>query len=288
MAIKKRRGSIPLRAAPSHKSLLIKGLREFIKAKTGVISPVSASSYHACERLSQELKLKSLTLPEFSRFIKGMRDRGYKPETVRKVTGVLYAYARREGVDDSEFIPLKGGRPNTVVYLSHEEISLLESSVRCPSVDMWLLMAYTGMRYAEARSLTKDSFIDGKIYFYRSKTDKMEAIPIPPKAEALMDKFGWEPPRVANPVLNRRIKHRCKKIGLTRMVTVLEEKSVKTHPLCDLVTAHTARKSFVSNALLSGVPATVVAKITGHSLQVMEKHYWNLNKSDLEDWVSKL
>lgn len=79
------------------------------------------------------------------------------------------------------------------------------------------------------------------------------------------------PKIISNQKFNKYIKEVCKTAKIDDEILVNETKGIlrtsKTEKKSDLVSAHTARRSFATNAFLAGVPPIQIMKITGHKTE---------------------
>ena len=158
--------------------------------------------------------------------------------------------------------------------------------------DLWLIAAYTGLRYSDFSRLKKDHFIrENGVYMidldtYKGrniKEDPEVVIPVLPDLESLLEKYNFTPPDPFPTsknqgshatMMNRSIKQVCELAGLNR--TVVNKKSIKGElvaenvPLYQKVTSHTARYTFI-NIMLNDYDITPfeLRKITGQSLKVL-------------------
>lgn len=85
------------------------------------------------------------------------------------------------------------------------------------------------------------------------KTGTLVVTPMHPKVEAIFLKYGNQPSKAqSNQSTNRVLKRLCRKAGITNFVSVVETEGGVRHEVtyekCDMVTSHTARRSFVTNA----------------------------------------
>ncbi|MCB0843212.1 MAG: site-specific integrase [Bacteroidetes bacterium] len=186
-------------------------------------------------------------------------------------------------------------------YLELDELEKLakhnfESDMQLEQVrDLWVIAAYTGLRYSDFSRLKKKHIIheDGidmiQMETYkgrRTKADPEVIIPILPDLKRLLEKYNFEAP---NPfptnknqdshatMMNRYIKQVCERAGLNRMV--VNKSSVKGElvsenvPLHQCVTNHTARYTFI-NIMLNDfeISPLELSKITGQSLRVLMEY----------------
>lgn len=160
-------------------------------------------------------------------------------------------------------------------------IELEEGSTIARARDWFLIACGTGLRVSDLLALTPahllPSDIEGvdKMIKIRTQKTKHEVI-IPlivPCVVETLEKLGWEFPKRLEPqTLNRFLKELCKRAGLTELTEI--EKDGRKQEKWEAVTMHTARHTFVTQALMKGIRPELVAEITGHkSLGVLDKHY---------------
>ena len=184
------------------------------------------------------------------------------------------------------------------VYLTEKELDNLynlelnegESCVR----DSFIVSSYTGLRYSDiARLQQKHLDFDNKLLtIVTQKTNTLVVIPMHPKVEAIFRKYGNQPPAVqSNQSTNRILKKLCRKAGITNFVSVVETsggiKHEITHEKCDMVTSHTARRSFATNAYRAGIPSLSIMQITGHSTETSFMKYIRISKEENAIALSK-
>lgn len=149
-------------------------------------------------------------------------------------------------------------------------------------IDVFVFNCLTGLRYGDLSTLDKDLFneIDGNLFYtkYNQKTNVEINVPILPLAKEILERYNWNIRVYANPVLNRRIKEILKKYNLLETPVYKNEKrggKIHKYKLLkrEAVTTHTARKTYITNAKLLGIPDNVIMSSTGHkSLTIMQKY----------------
>ena len=218
------------------------------------------------------------------------------PAELRRQHGlcdVRYAYENNYTAnDDFKRKEFKVYKENVeTVYLTEKELDNLynlelnegESCVR----DSFIVSSYTGLRYSDiARLQQKHLDFDNKLLtIVTQKTNTLVVIPMHPKVEAIFRKYGNQPPAVqSNQSTNRILKKLCRKAGITNFVSVVETsggiKHEITHEKCDMVTSHTARRSFATNAYRAGIPSLSIMQITGHSTETSFMKYIRISKEE--------
>jgi len=149
--------------------------------------------------------------------------------------------------------------------------------------DAYCFASFTGLRYSDLRNL-KNSDIDGDfIRFKTIKTKESNSIPLTEMAKDILKKYADYPgnsalPVISNQKMNERLKVLCKMAGLnspvTRVKFIGSKRIEKTVPKYSVITAHTARKNFIANALRFGMSSEVIRSISGHkSTKAFSRYY---------------
>lgn len=149
------------------------------------------------------------------------------------------------------------------VYLTEEEVRRISGAVLPETLakarDLFLLGCLTAMRYSDCISLTTADVEGRFIHKRQEKTNGEIVIPVHPRVREIIGKYDG-PPKLANPVLNRRIKEVCRIAGITEKTY----KEGRYYEKWQLVTSHTARRTGATLLYLQGVPAISIMMITGH------------------------
>ncbi len=143
-------------------------------------------------------------------------------------------------------------------------------------LDLFLIGCYTGLRFSDYTQLRPANITYGGtiLSVTTQKTRSRVAIPLNANVLAILAKYdrgdgpGVLPPAMSNQKFNAYLKELAQKAGFTtdveRTRTQGGQKSTLTASKWELVTTHTARRSFATNAFLAGVPTVSIMKITGH------------------------
>ncbi len=250
-----------------------------------------------------KLRLDSITVEFYNDFIKFLNEakhaRGqYRPNVVGKFIKnikVFMRYAYENGYttnDDYKKREFKVYKEDVeTVYLTETELDVLydlelpdnQAHVR----DGFYVSCYTGLRYSDlARLEEKHINFERKILtIVTQKTNTPVVIPIRPKVEAIFRKHGNKPPTIqCNQSTNRMIKKLCRMADITDLISVMETKGgikkEQTYEKCELVTSHTARRSFATNAYKKGVQSIAIMQITGHKTESSFMRYIRVSKEE--------
>jgi len=145
--------------------------------------------------------------------------------------------------------------------------------------DMFIIASWVGLRYGDVKKLKPENFTDRFIRITQSKTNKSVVIPIHPMVKQLLTKYDNKLPEpISNQKFNENLKEVMEAVAAKENEKSLNEKihqsltvgdktihqSYKKH---ELVSSHTARRSFATNLYLKGVPSITIMKVTGHKTE---------------------
>jgi integrase len=230
------------------------------------------STKSAIERYCEAKRIKNLRLDDinmgfYNNFVNFLTEathsRGkYKPNVIGKFQKELKAvmrYAHENGYTSNDAYKrrdFKVFRENVeTIYLDENELSKLmrlelpdnQAQVR----DSFLASCYTGLRYGDTARLTTKhiNYQTNQITITTQKTNTQVIVPIHPIVREIFECYGKCPPKVqCNQATNRMLKELCREAGITDLITMMETRGgvreEKCHKKCDMVTTHTARRSF--------------------------------------------
>lgn len=232
-------------------------------------------------------------LEDFKSFL---QMRGSKPNTIAKMVKTLKS-TMRLAVDrglttniafQSRRFTAQGEKVEHI-YLNESDLQKLETAVLPESLanarDLFLMECCTGLRYIDLVSLTPDNFtqVDGVdiISILTKKTGVRVSIPVLPMARRILERLGGMPRAITNQQLNKRVKIACEIAGLIGNVVSVRIRAGKrietVSRKCDLVTTHTARRSFATNEYLRAVREgrdwRPIMAITGHKREIQFFEY---------------
>lgn len=157
--------------------------------------------------------------------------------------------------------------------------------------DLFVFNCWTGVRFGDLCKIRPEQvrqMSDGKyLQLITEKTGEDVIIPFHPLAEAIYSFYNYRLPdlkRSENVVFNRHIKTICERAGIkTRSRYVTSVRGIKTEHFCEkweLISAHTARRSFATNCYLSGIPTLTIMAITGHKTEKAFLRYICVTKEE--------
>ncbi|MDR0334078.1 MAG: site-specific integrase [Dysgonamonadaceae bacterium] len=182
---------------------------------------------------------------------------------------------------------------NEDVYLSDDELmqvynfnDMSDSLIRVR--DLFLIGAYTGLRFSDFTSITADNIKDGKLHIEQQKTGKPVTIPLHPIVIDIWKKYDANLPKViSNQKFNEYIKDVCRLAGINsneqKGITKGGKRVKQTYKKYELVSSHTARRSFATNLYLDGVSTLTIMQITGHKTESAFMKYIKVSREQHAD-----
>lgn len=161
--------------------------------------------------------------------------------------------------------------------------------------DMFIIGCDTGLRISDLKRLKNEHVIidDGVTYIRieMKKTEKIATIPTTKRVENIIAKYEsmtgeFFPKSISDQKANDYIKEAASHVeelkkGVIYNTTVEGERKSMIIPKYDLITNHTSRRSFATNAILKGLSRDVVMKLTGHKTEKSFNRYLRMDERDL-------
>ncbi|MBU2926718.1 site-specific integrase [Winogradskyella psychrotolerans] len=164
------------------------------------------------------------------------------------------------------------------IYLSEEELQRmidldLSYSKSLERVrDLFIVGCYTGLRFSDFSELKKEHIVDNTFKVKTIKTNDWVTIPLMPFVKNIMEKYKDNANSLPKSCVNQTMNKHLKEIGrrakidnsFLKVRTKGRERIDQTFSKYELITTHTARRSFATNMFKRGIPSRVIMNITGH------------------------
>ena len=185
--------------------------------------------------------------------------------------------------------------PSDQVYLNPEELAALYrlDLTGRPGLerarDLFIVGAWTGLRFGDLSRLQPEHVEGERIRIPTAKTGREVWIPLHTFVRAIMAKYGGRvPAAVSNQKQNEHLK------AVTALVPELRTRIMVGRTVggvrrevarekWELVTTHTARRSFATNLYRHGVPARTIMGVTGHTTEQSFQRYIRLSNEEHAD-----
>ncbi len=143
--------------------------------------------------------------------------------------------------------------------------------------DIFLAGCYTGLRFSDYNRIRPEHINKQYIQIIPIKTKDTVNIPLRPELSKILTKWDYTIPEMTSQELGRYIKEIGKRAGIVSNVEIKESKGNQTiinrKPKYEMITSHTARRSFATNMFYDGMNPIDIMKITGHKkLDTFQKY----------------
>lgn len=256
------------------------------------------------EKEEYPLSFDKITLNWYNDFIEWFTNKGYSLNYTGDVIKNVKMFLRNAFEDkvsnndifrNSKFKALK--EESEDIYLTQEEVEKLynlnlETLKGLDLIrDLFLIGCYTGLRVSDYNSITSDNLIERNgvkfLEVLPTKTKKSgKSIVIPLRLECLniLEKYSFNPPRRAEAYINRKIKDIAEFAEINEEIELSipdgkNRKLIKEKKF-NLVKSHTARRSFCTNAYLSGMSSLDIMQISGHKTESSFLKYIKITPSE--------
>jgi len=176
---------------------------------------------------------------------------------------------------------LRNDRNKEIIRLDKEELrDLYNRELKDNSKNMirdyFVFLCLTGLRFGDFVSISKDNFVMGKdglvtLSLYTQKTNIRIEVKLTKQAKEIAERYDYKFNGYTNQAFNRAIKELLKDEELfeDEIVTYREVLNQKPQPIKmprrEKITAHTARRTFISMMIENGVQPIHVMHMVGHT-----------------------
>lgn len=151
--------------------------------------------------------------------------------------------------------------------------------------DLFLIGAYTGLRFSDFSTIRPQDISKDYLRVKTIKTGERVTIPITSNLRSILQKHeGTIPEQISNQKFNANLKDLGKAAEFTETVELTKyikgKECVVGVPFWQLMSSHTARRSFATNMFKLGIPSILIMAITGHTTEKAFLTYIKMNNDD--------
>lgn len=308
------------RTKQRHSKLVSEGYLKILRALLSTLKRYE-------EQTQERIRLDDVTMQFQRKFIKFMRDNGFKPNTIntrmgsiRTVMQVAYQENKTQCTDfqNPQFVPCKEEvdeiilRPEQIDAMQNLDLSTkeaVEGHLKKHQVkrktgqpytevsntllrylnysrDVFIVGCLTGQRYSDYRRINSKMIVvlNGQefIRLVQQKTQKVVFIPLDNRVKAILDKYEGRLPYIKLHTIIHHLRLLGEMLGWQQLA-VFDSSSETNKPslrFCDMISTHTARRSFATNAYAAGVGLASIIAVTGHSSERTCRSYLKLDARD--------
>ena len=208
------------------------------------------------------------------------------------IKAVMKAANEQELTDNTKYTTFKNiSEESQAVALSEWELDLLakfdfSQSPRLERTrDLFLIGCWTGLRFSDFTRIKRENIKDNMLTIQQQKTNEFVTIPLHPVFISIWEKYnGVLPASISNQKFNDNLKDVCKEAGINervmKSITKGGKKQTTVYEKWQLVSSHTARRTFATNLYKSGFPSISIMQITGHKTESSFLKYIKVTKEE--------
>jgi site-specific recombinase XerD len=284
---------------------MIEDFKKFMELQKRVIKANTLKKYKTAlnilvefeHHLGTQLDVDTFDKASFEQLVAFMIfHKNHRNNTIATQAGVMKAfYAKMYPKADRSFITYKEYRPE-VVALTEDElmhfIGIPFHGIQERVKDLFVFMCTTGMRISDTHRFSPYWVQNELITYSANKTMSKAYVPLLEITEVILEKYGNQAPVMNEQYFNRLIKKMFRDVGMNRPIVRRHRQGRYEHeeilPLCDAVSSHTGRKTFISMMLDRGVPIQDVMNMSGHQDYRSMKPYIRINQDHMRQYRDKL
>lgn len=243
------------------------------------------------QSFNENLSFEYLDENGLSQLVYFLRDeKDYRDSTIGKYLSFVKWFLKwsiqknySSNKDFEVFKPKLKTSNSTIIYLDWDELmSVYKKDI--PSEhqnlekvrDVFCFCCFTSLRYSDVANLKKSNIYENHIEFTTVKTSDALIINLNNYSSAILEKYkDYESkdhhafPVLSNQKMNTNLKKLAEICELDRPITQTyfkgNERVDEVSLLYQVISTHAARRTFISNALILGIPPQTVMQWTGHS-----------------------
>jgi integrase len=296
-------------------------LEQYIKEKDEKVVPDVIKDYKALRKhlngfktySSQPIAFKHLNSTFYDEFIKYLRHQaiqrngtvGLMDNSIGKQIKTLKAFVRDRS--NKKIIPPIDMTAFKVLHedvnhitLTEEELAIiyeydLSHNTKLEQIkDLLIFGCFTGLRYSDLSNLTEANINthDAIILITQKKVHQSVTIPFLDYVPDILKKYNNNLPKVPLDEFNVGVKEIGRLCGITQMHQIVHKRGLelesKNYNKHQLIASHTCRRSFCTNMFLSGVPAEILMKISGHKTVAAFMRYIKIDNKQAANQLREL
>ncbi|MFV0531753.1 MAG: tyrosine-type recombinase/integrase [Flavobacteriales bacterium] len=180
------------------------------------------------------------------------------------------------------------------IYLSEDELQRiieldLSKRKKLDQVrDLFIVGCYTGLRFSDFTQIKSEHIMGDNLRIKTLKTDHWVTIPLLDPVKNIIEKYKNTtermPKAIGNQTMNKYLKDIGKRAKINDDVLKIRNQGrnriEQVYKKYELISTHTARRSFATNMFKRGVPSRVIMQITGHKTERAFSTYIKISQEE--------
>jgi len=158
--------------------------------------------------------------------------------------------------------------------------------------DSFVFRCFCGIRFSDYFTLSPNKFKENRLTLVTKKTGSNVTITLPPSAFKILEKYNYQLPKVNNQNENENLKLLGQIVGFDEDTTVTYKlggsQVSELKKRWEIITTHTARKTFITNCLRAGIEAYLVMEIVGIKKESTFRRYIQITNNDVAGALARL
>lgn len=260
---------------------------QILSGQKRVYTPGSIKALNFTLSLLKRFGLKDVSMKTYFDFIRYCTALNYSINYTGSQIKNIKMFCNKAGISlDKEF--KKMTEETHDIYLDESELKKiykLKLSSRKDLVRDWFILdCYTGLRVSDLVLLSKQNLSKGMISIANKKTGAKVVVPVHDYVKKIVKKYKGFPPVITDVEINRVIKGVAEKAGIKDDILVTITKGGKREDSYlkkwQMVSCHTARRSYITNLRKNGIPDSIVMKLTGIKSPMTLRKYDKLSNEE--------
>lgn len=147
--------------------------------------------------------------------------------------------------------------------------------------DVFIVGCLTGQRHSDYSRINSDMIVtlnDKQFIKLRQKKTKKEVyIPLDNRVKEILDKYNGKLPYICICTFRNHLHLLGEFLGWTEIAKFATYENTDNLRICDMLTTHTARRSFATNAYAAGISIASIIAVTGHASERSFRTYMRLD-----------
>lgn len=253
------------------------------------------------KNVNEDEDVINITANDVKNYIEHLAMENKEPTTRNKSLAIIksfykYLYGEEDIEVDNKIFLIKKAKVNhkEPLWLEQDEMEKYINSIKCTRTKAMVeMLCYTGMRYSELINITLEDFLNGKalivgkgnkqrqVYFGNSKLQDEVYNYIMTKRKKIIERTHKNTDLLF-------INNNGNKMVAQNFIRTLKDcaKNVENFNRSKEMSPHKLRHSFITNALLSGEPISVVRDAVGHSSISVTNNYAHSTRKSVEELMN--
>lgn len=255
------------------------------------------------KKFNANLKFSDLSVKELEKFNTYLKECGYSNSYIVRnmkfIKTLIRGYSKLNPNYDIRFLDNYNNdisnKNKTLIALDENEInSIVEfqpNESKQKVKDLFIIQCFTGLRISDLLNLKKENIdkVNNEILLTTIKTSELIRIPITNRIIPLFEKYEYILPKISDGKYNKYIKDICKEAGIDSPTLVTSWRAGnridEIRPKYELISSHTARRTFITRLLRKGLLPEQIMKITGHRNRRSFDEYVKITQNEALDAV---